>query len=200
MRATKTIALVLAALTLAFMTAAIISQAASPTPKASPVDTPRSISPPPQVSPNPQANLSAETDSSGETTAQTPFPSPPTSPSPVPKLYLKADEYYTAGGKNWVRHVYDVLNRADYPAALFAPAPNLPPCGNNANSSRSWVDFFDQAGKRLQGFCALGKPGDLDGIWFATEEGVVPPSWIYIEINDRQTNTKYKSNLADTTP
>ena len=128
-----------------------------------------------------------------------PFPSPPTSPTPVPVLYLKSEEHYTAGGKNWVRHQYGVLNSAAYPAALFAAAPNLPPCGANTNSSRSWVDFFDQSGKRLQGFCALGKPADLDGIWFATEEGVVPPSWIYIEINDRQTNTKYKSNLADTT-
>jgi hypothetical protein len=128
-----------------------------------------------------------------------PFPSPPTSPSPVPMLYLKSQEAYTANGKNWIRHNYDVLNKMDYPAALFAPAPNLPPCGANTNSSRAWVDFFDQAGKRLYGFCALGKPADLGGIWFATEEGVIPPSWIYTEINDRQTNTKYKSNLADTT-
>jgi hypothetical protein len=30
------------------------------------------------------------------------------------------------------------------------------------------------------------------------EEGVLPPSWVYVEINDRQTNTKYKSNLAET--
>jgi len=128
-----------------------------------------------------------------------PFPSPPTSPTPVPVLYLKSEEHYTAGGKNWVRHQYGVLNNAAYPAALFAPAPNLPPCGTNTNSARAWVDFFDQSGHRLYGFCALGKPADLDSIWFATEEGVVPPSWVYIEINDRQTNTKYKSNLADTT-
>lgn len=129
----------------------------------------------------------------------TPFPSPPTSPSPVPQLYLTTHEYYTANGKNWVRYSYDVLNKASYPAALFAAAPNLPPCGNNANSSRTWVDFFNQSGQRLYGFCALGKPEDLGKIWFALEEGVVPPSWVYIEINDRQTNTKYKSNLADTT-
>ena len=130
----------------------------------------------------------------------TPFPSPPTSPSPVPVLYLKSNEHYTAGGKDWVRHQYGVLNNAAFPAALFTAAPNLPPCGTNTNSARAWVDFFDQTGKRLYGFCALSKPLDLDSIWFATEEGVVPPSWVYIEINDRQTNTKYKSNLADTTP
>ena len=113
-------------------------------------------------------------------------------------LYLLGDEYYSAGGKNWVRHRYDVFNKSAYPAALFAAAPSLPPCGLNTNSSRSWVDFYDQSGKRLYGFCSLGSPNDLGSIWFATEEGTVPPSWIYVEITDRQTNTKYRSNLADT--
>jgi hypothetical protein len=106
---------------------------------------------------------------------------------------------YTANGKNFIRYNYDVFNKDSYPANLFTAAPALPPCGKNMKSSRTWVDFFDQSGKRLYGFCALGKPAELDGIWFALEEDVVPPSWVYIELNDRQTNTKYKSNLADTT-
>lgn len=118
---------------------------------------------------------------------------------PNPILYLTGLEYYSAGGKNWVRHRYDVFNKDQYPAAMFAPAPGLPPCGLNTNSSRTWVDFFDSRGKRLYGFCALGSPANLGSIWFATEEGTVPPSYIYIEIHDRQTNIKYKSNLADTT-
>ena len=118
---------------------------------------------------------------------------------PNPILYLTGTEYYTANGKNWIRYRYDVLNRDQYPAEMFAAAPGLPPCGSNTNSSRSWVDFFDQRGRRLYGFCALGSPANLNGIWFSLEEGVIPPSYIYIEINDRQTNTKYRSNLADTT-
>jgi hypothetical protein len=117
---------------------------------------------------------------------------------PNPVLYLTSTEPYTANGKNWVRYKYDVLNKADYPDAMFAAAPALPPCGANTNSSRSWVDFFDSRGKRLYGFCALGKAANLNGIWFAMEDGEIPPSYVYIEINDRQTNTKYKSNLADT--
>ena len=110
-----------------------------------------------------------------------------------------SEEPYTAGGKNWVRRRYDVANKMSYPAEMFAAAPGLPPCGSNTNSSRTWVDFFDSTGKRLYGFCALGKPEDLGKIWVAFEEGVIPPSYVYIELNDRQTNTKYKSNLADTT-
>lgn len=115
-------------------------------------------------------------------------------------LYLTSTEHYTANGQNWIRYKYDVLNKMVYPPALFAPAPTLPPCGSNTNSARTWVDFFKQDGTRIYGFCALGKPEDLGGIWFALGEDVIPPSWVYIEMNDRQTNTKYKSNLADTTP
>ena len=118
---------------------------------------------------------------------------------PNPVLYLTGTELYQAGGKQFIRYKFDVLNKADYPAELFAAAPALPPCGKNTKSSRTWVDFFDSRGKRLYGFCALGKPADLGSIWFAIEEGVVPPSYVYIEMTDRQTNTKYKSNLSDTT-
>jgi hypothetical protein len=118
---------------------------------------------------------------------------------PNPVLYLTSTEFYTASGQNFIRYNYDVLNKDAYPADLFAAAPGLPPCGKNTKSSRTWVDFFDSRGKRLYGFCALAKPADLNGIWFALPEGEVPPSYVYIELNDRQTNTKYKSNLADTT-
>ena len=119
---------------------------------------------------------------------------------PKPVLYLLRTEPFTIGGKNWIRYRYDVANKSAYPAAMFAAAPSLPPCGINTNASRTWVDFFDSTGKRIYGFCALSKPDDLGKIWIAFEEDVVPPSYVYIELNDRQTNTKYKSNLADTTP
>ncbi len=120
----------------------------------------------------------------------------PVPPNPI--LYLISVEPYTTGGGNFLRYKYDVLNKEDYPAEMFAAAPALPPCGANTNSSRTWVDFFDSRGKRLYGFCALGKPADLNGIWFSMKDGEIPPSFVYIELNDRQTNTKYKSNLADT--
>jgi hypothetical protein len=123
----------------------------------------------------------------------------PKPPLPNPVLYLIDQQHYTANGKQWTRYMYAVLNFDAYPNEMFAPAPDLPPCGTNAKSSRTWVDIYDQRGKRLYGFCALGKGQDLNKIWFSLEEDVIPPSWIYIELNDRKTNTKYKSNLADTT-
>ena len=123
----------------------------------------------------------------------------PPPPLPNPVLYLTGQESFQVSGTQFTRYRYDVLNKDAYPADLFAAAPTLPPCGANTKSSRTWVDFFDSRGKRLYGFCALGKPSDLNGIWFALETNVIPPSYVYIELNDRQTNTKYKSNLADTT-
>ena len=132
----------------------------------------------------------------GMATAQDPMPR---RALPNPILYLTSSEPYSTAGGNFIRHRYDVFNKEAYPAAMFAAAPGLPPCGTNTNASRTWVDFFDSRGTRLYGFCALNSPQDLGSIWFSTPEGTVPPSYVYIELNDRQTNIRYKSNLADTT-
>ena len=123
--------------------------------------------------------------------------SAPVLPNPI--LYFIGQEFYETGGKHFIRYRYDVLNKDQYPDELFAASPDLPPCGSNTKAARTWVDFYDQNGKRLYGFCALGKSSDLGTIWFALEEGVLPPSYVYIEMNDRKTPIKYKSNLADTT-
>lgn len=122
--------------------------------------------------------------------------SAPALPNPV--LFMTGSEPFKTGGKVFVRYRYDVFNKDAYPADFFAASPKLPPCGKNTKAARTWVDVYDQSGKRLQGFCAFSKPADLSSIWFAIEEGTVPPSWVYIELTDRQTNTKYKSNLAET--
>jgi hypothetical protein len=45
----------------------------------------------------------------------------------------------------------------------------------------------------------VGSNTDLTKLWFALESNVVPPSWVYVVLNDRLTNTTYKSNLVETT-
>jgi hypothetical protein len=118
---------------------------------------------------------------------------------PNPQLIFLGQEYYEAGGKKLTRYVFEIVNKDKYPAELFAAAPDLPPCGTNKNASRTWVDVYGSNGKRLYGFCAFTKPDDLSKIWFALDHEEVPPSWVYVEFQDRKTNTKYKSNLAETT-
>lgn len=117
---------------------------------------------------------------------------------PRPELQLKALERYTASGQEWVRYTYDVTNKSAYPAELFVASPDLPPCGLNMKASRTWIDFFDQSGKRLYGFCALGSPDDLGHIWFAVRLGTPPPASVYIEMMDRKKQMKVRSNLAGT--
>lgn len=122
---------------------------------------------------------------------------PPPLPNPI--LYMIGQEYYTVSGTSFVRYRYGVMNFSSYPNAMFSAAPSLPPCGTNTKASRTWVDLYDQRGKRLYGFCSLANNDGLNSLWFSLPEGTVPPSWIYIEMTDRQTGTKYKSNLAETT-
>jgi hypothetical protein len=100
------------------------------------------------------------------------------SPLPNPMLYLVGQEYVTVRGKQLIRYRYMVANSGAYPNELFAAAPDLPPCGQNTKSARTWVDIYDQSGKRLNGFCALEKSSDMNEIWFALEPDVVPPSWV----------------------
>jgi hypothetical protein len=118
---------------------------------------------------------------------------------PNPVLVFMGSEDVEAGGKKLTRYKFAVDNRGDYPDALFAAAPELPPCGQNTKASRTWIDLYDQSGKRLNGFCALGSRDGLSQIWFALERDSLPPSWVYVEMTDRKTDTKYKSNLAETT-
>ena len=120
-------------------------------------------------------------------------------PLPNPILIFTGQEQHTVSGKEMIRYTFDVFNKDAYPADFFAASPDLPACGTNTKAARTWVDIYNQNGKRLNGFCALGKPADLSKIWFAMDLETLPPSWVYIELTDRQTNTKYKSNLAETT-
>ena len=189
----------LALLACAIFLSAAKSPTASPAPAAaSKVTLPPSMfetpPPAPSVAPHPLISPSEK-----NIAILSSSPAANSNPPPKPVLYLAAMEPFSTGGKNFIRLRYDVQNKAEYPADMFAAAPGLPPCGLNTNSSRTWVDFFDGTGRRIYGFCALAKPEDLGKIWIAYEEGTIPPSYVYIELNDRQTNTKYKSNLADTT-
>ena len=126
--------------------------------------------------------------------------SPALAAMPMPVLHFDGTEEYQTGGKTWIRYKLSVTNRADFDAALFTPAPNLPPCGNNANSARAWVDIHNGRTPyaRIYGFCALGSPQDLGSLWFAVEKGTRPPSLVFIKINDRQTGEVKSSGRVAT--
>ena len=113
---------------------------------------------------------------------------------PNPKIVLDGTEVYTTSAGTFVRYKIPVTNYNVYPDFMFAAAAYLPACGSNANSARTWVDIYNEAGQRIYGFCALGQSVDLKSIWFAVKKGETPPKRVQIIMNDRACSKKYYSN------
>jgi hypothetical protein len=112
-----------------------------------------------------------------------------------PILAYRHSEQYAVDAVKWDRYRLTVTNRSSFPASMFAPAPDLPPCGLNTNASQSWVDIYDgTTNARIYGFCALSSPDELNDIWFAVPRWTQPPPSVYITITDRRANVVYTSN------
>ena len=119
---------------------------------------------------------------------------------PDPDLAFSGTEQYTTAAGEFTRFKLEVTNNAAFPEAMFEPAPNLPPCGLNNNSSRTWVSIFSaDDDRRLYGFCGLGSPSALTQLWFAVSVESFPPNSVYITIEDRQEGVTYRSKVVDLT-
>jgi hypothetical protein len=125
-----------------------------------------------------------------------PVPEPEGPALPVPELVIEGTEdYVAADGSPYTRYDLSVVNWTDYADDLFAPAPDLEPCGRNASASRTWVDIVDaDTEERMYGFCGLTTPQDLTTIWFAMPRGTAPPSLIYATLWDRLNDQFIQSN------
>jgi len=113
---------------------------------------------------------------------------------PSPDLILIGTEDHTTSSGNFTRYKLSVTNWNAYPPELFQAAPDLPPCGLNTESSRTWVDIYDLRGDRIYGFCALGSPSNLQNLWFAVKKGETSPQGVYVVLKDRRRNQDYISN------
>ena len=140
--------------------------------------------------PAPNVVKSCFLDAPADVAAPAPFqPIPPSDGFPTPNLVFS---HVDDGG----RYIFTVSNRGEFSPELFRPAPDLPPCGLNRNSSRTWVDMLDAAsGARLYGFCALGHPQSLDGIWVGLADNS-PTTTIAVRLNDRLTGRSVTSNAV----
>jgi hypothetical protein len=87
-----------------------------------------------------------------------------------------------------------VTNWNAYPPALFAAAPNLPPCDQNQNSARTWVDIYDGETKaKIGGHCAINAPNGLAKFAVTTLITSKPKS-VFIWLNDRELKRAGQSN------
>ena len=116
---------------------------------------------------------------------------------PAPVLAFTGTEDYTVQGTPFTRYKLSITNRSAYPDSLFRPSPDLPPCGQNANASRTWVDIYnDDTNQRIYGFCGFSSADSLDNIWFALPRGDAPPKNVYVVLKDRRCAASYTSNAV----
>ena len=118
----------------------------------------------------------------------------PSLPSPD-LIHTGSEDFQNTSGAWMTRYWFEVTNRGDYPDEIFASAPYLEACGENPNSSRTWVHVYDDSDLRRYGFCALTSSDGLENLWFAVPQGT-PLQGAYIEMEDRLCEITYESNLA----
>jgi WD40-like Beta Propeller Repeat len=111
---------------------------------------------------------------------------------PAPQLVLESTT--TLNGN--VSFEFNVTNATSFPNELFAPAPDLAPCGGNTSSSRTWVDIYDGNDNYLFGFCAFGQASDLNLLWLQVPIAQWPAE-VYIKMTDRRCNITYTSNRVN---
>ncbi len=115
---------------------------------------------------------------------------------PEPELFFTGKTEKTVRGVEYISYSLDINNKEEYPDYLFAGSPNLPPCGLNNNSSRTWVQIYeddDETDNYLYGFCALSSGNQLDKLWFAHKKTDPAPSLVNVVLKDRLCNKEYKS-------
>lgn len=116
---------------------------------------------------------------------------------PNPKLKFVEKREHTENGRRFTTFRLMVNNWEKYPEELFESAPNLPPCGINTNASRTWIDIYDQKGKRIYGFCAIKFAKELlNTLAFSIPEGATPPEKVFVVFFDREKKKFYKSKKA----
>lgn len=117
-------------------------------------------------------------------------------PLEVPRITVKPPVERSVHGSAFVRYEIAVANWRDFPDELFRAAPDLPPCGLNTSSSRTWIQIHDAKGRRIYGFCALRGASGLRGIWFSVPRGEQAPEGITVEVWDRLCDRRVRSNVA----
>lgn len=124
-------------------------------------------------------------------------------PSPQLNLAVTGIEELFIAGVPKTRVSLSITNYGVLSDTLFAPAPYLPPCGSNPNSSRSWVEIYSVFSGRnppppafLNGFCNLPSNEGLTGLWFVANSNQIPQK-VVVVVTDRKLNKRYASTCIN---
>lgn len=120
----------------------------------------------------------------------------PTPSKTIPNIILSSTEEAEVRGTKFTYFNISVLNWNEFSPDLFVLSPDLPPCGLNDNSSRTWLEIYNgENNEYIYGFCGFTDPKDMMSFWFAVEKGTLPPKSVYVILNDRRTKEQYISNF-----
>ena len=113
---------------------------------------------------------------------------------PKPELRLLGVTNTAENGAIKVLYEIEVVNRYEFDDNLFMPAPALPPCGKNGNSSRTWINVYSERRGRIYGWCGVYANSELASLKF-----IVPGSWpqpkkLFIDLVDRAEGKTVRSN------
>lgn len=111
---------------------------------------------------------------------------------PRPELVATGSQRLPGGN---IMYKFRIANWYEYPAQLFEPAPDLPPCGQNPEASRTWVDLVDGSGQHIYGYCGYEEPADMSELAFVWPADEEPPR-VQAVIWDRRCDIEYASNFV----
>jgi hypothetical protein len=118
-------------------------------------------------------------------------------PLPAPELdYLGREPSGDPGVPDalWV----EMTNFGDYDFALFAEAPDLPPCGENPRAARTWIELhLDETPNHS--YCGpFASPPLPDTRMLAVfhDPSDPPPTVITVELWDRATDRRVEANIV----
>jgi hypothetical protein len=101
-------------------------------------------------------------------------------------------------GKPYIEITVGITNYSQFSDVLFARAPELPPCGDNRNASRTWLLIYNaQSKQQIYSYCAIGKAVDLRSLSFMVAREKLPAE-IDVVLEDRAGKKTYQSNCVNT--
>jgi hypothetical protein len=113
---------------------------------------------------------------------------------PKPEIRLVGVEDRVSNGYAVKAYEIEVVNRAEYSNDLFMEAPVLPPCGQNANAARAWINIYGDREIRLQGWCNIKENGELASLRFNLPADRPQPKTMFINLIDRLEGIIVRSN------
>lgn len=116
---------------------------------------------------------------------------------PKPKIRLVNASDAVANGNAIRLYEIEIVNRAEISDELFMAAPALPPCGRNNDSSRTWINIYDEKSVRLYGWCAIKSNGELASLKLAVAATDPQPKKIFIDLIDRAEGRILRSNKVN---